>query len=45
MELGLAVSDIDELEIGFILDLFTVKINDTAEPEPTMATQEDFDNF
>lgn len=45
VELGLEVSDIDELEVGFILDLFTVKINDNEEPEPRMATQEDIDNF
>ena len=43
--MGLSVFETDELDIGFIMDMFTVKINDTAEPEPVTATQEDFDNF
>ena len=45
VDLGLSVCDIDELEVGFILDMFTVKINDMSEPDEISATQEHFDNF
>ena len=41
----MAISDIDDLDIGFILDMFTIKINDIAEPDPVEATQEYYDNF
>lgn len=43
--MGLSVFETDELDIGFILDMFTVKINDISEPEEIEATQEHFDNF
>ena len=45
VELGLSVADLEEMDIGFILDMFTVRINDNEEPEPVMATQEYYDNF
>ncbi len=47
IELGISVSDLDLLDIGIVMDMFTEKINDNCEPEETVkeASQDDFDNF
>lgn len=46
VELGISVADLDLLDIGLVLDMFTEKINDDADYEETYeATQEDMDNF
>lgn len=43
-EVGLELSELDKLEIGFIFDMFTEKANDSAEYD-LLPTQEDFDRF
>lgn len=43
-ELGLSMSDLDELDVGTVLDMLTEKANDSAEYSQ-VATQDDFDNF
>lgn len=44
LELGLSVADIDELDMGLIMDMIIEKANDSYE-YPYIATQKDFDNF
>lgn len=44
VQLGLKISELDDLEMGFIMDMMTEKSNDDYE-YPVKATQEDFDNF
>ena len=44
VELGLAVSELDLLSIGLILDMWTEKANDGITYD-AIATQEDFDKF
>lgn len=43
-QLGVAVSDLDMLTIGLVLDMFTESQNDSYK-YPNLATQEDFDKF
>ena len=43
-QMGVAVSDLDLLTIGLVLDMFTESQNDSYN-YPDMATQEDFDRF
>mgnify|MGYP000165769052 CR=1 FL=1 len=43
-QLGVAVSDLDLLTIGLVLDMFTESQNDSYK-YPNLATQEDFDKF
>lgn len=43
-QMGVAVSDLDLLTIGLVLDMFTESQNDSYK-YPDMATQEDFDRF
>lgn len=43
-ELGLSVSDLDELDIGIINDMYIEKGNDNEE-YCDIATQDDFDSF
>lgn len=43
-ELGLSMNDLDELDMGTVLDMLTEKANDSVEYAQT-ATQDDFDNF
>ena len=38
------MSDLDELDVGTVLDMLTEKANDSAEYSQ-IATQDDFDNF
>lgn len=38
------MNDLDELDMGTVLDMLTEKANDSAEYAQT-ATQDDFDNF
>ena len=45
VELGLSVADLDLLDIGMVCDMFTEKINDSAEDTTEEPTQEFFDNF
>ena len=46
VQLGISIQDLDLLDIGLILDMFTECINDSEETEEVrQATQEDFDNF
>ncbi len=42
--MGLSINEIEELELGFIFDIFTEKANDELN-YPEIATQDDFDNF
>lgn len=44
IELGISLSDLDELTVGMVYDIFTEKSNDSVEWD-TMATAEDIDNF
>lgn len=44
VEVGISISDLDLLTIGFVLDVWTEKGNDSYE-YPVMATQEDFDKW
>lgn len=44
IQMGLSISDIDELDMGFIYDMFAENSNDSLE-YPDLATQEDFDKF
>ena len=44
VQLGVAVSDLDMLTIGLVLDMFTESQNESYK-YPTLATQEDFDKF
>ena len=37
--------DLELLEYGMVLDIFTEKLNDSYENYTDIATQEDFDNF
>lgn len=43
-QLGLQISDLDLLSIGFVLDMVTEAQNDSYK-YPDMATQSDFDKF
>lgn len=43
-QMGVAVSDLDLLTIGLVLDMFTESQNDSYK-YPDMATQSDFDRF
>ena len=43
-QLGVAVSDLDLLSIGLVMDMFTEQQNDEFK-YPNMATQNDFDKF
>ena len=43
-ELGLSIYDIDELDMGMIMDMIIEKANDSYD-YPLIATQRDFDNF
>ncbi len=44
LEIGLSIADLDLLTIGFIMDLWSEKANDSVKYK-TVATQEDFDKF
>ena len=44
LEIGLTMSDLAELDLGFVYDMITEKANDGAEYE-IIATQDDFDRF
>lgn len=44
MEIGIAISDLDLLTIGMVLDIWTEKGNDSVN-YARVATQEDFDKF
>ena len=44
VELGVHLSDLDEIEIGTVLDMYIEKGND-GEEYPELATQSDFDKF
>lgn len=43
-ELGLSMADLDELDMGMVLDMFTEKQNDSVN-YARVATQADFDKF
>ena len=43
-ELGLSMQDLDDLDVGMVLDMLTEKSNDSYDYK-TIATQKDFDNF
>ena len=43
-EIGISVSDLDEMTIGLILDVWTERANDSVEYK-RIAGQEDFDKF
>lgn len=43
-QLGIAISDLDLLSIGLVMDMFTEQQNDNYK-YPNMATQNDFDKF
>lgn len=43
-EIGMSVSDLDELDTGMVFDMYLEKGNDSVE-YPELATQEDFDRF
>lgn len=43
-ELGLSMADLDELDYGMVMDMFTEKSNDDY-PYNRVATQADFDKF
>jgi hypothetical protein len=47
LEVGLSLSDLDLLTIGFVLDIWTEKGNDGEDYGPTVraANQSDFDRF
>lgn len=44
VQLGVAVSDLDLLSIGMVMDMYTEALNDQ-EPYARVATQADFDAF
>ena len=44
IQMGMSIEDIDNLDMGFIYDMFTEQANDSLE-YPEIASQEDFDNF
>lgn len=44
VELGLSMTDLDDLTVGMVSDMFTEKSNDSYEWR-SIATQEDFDHF
>lgn len=44
IQMGLSINEIEELELGFIFDIFAEKANDELN-YPEIATQDDFDNF
>ena len=44
VELGIAISDLDLLTIGLVIDMWTEKGNDDVKYKKK-ATQEDFDKF
>ena len=44
VELGIAISDLDLLTIGLIIDMWTEKANDGVKYKK-IATQQDFDKF
>ena len=43
-EVGLSISDLDELTVGMVNDMFVEKSNDSYEWKE-LASQEDFDKF
>lgn len=43
-QIGLKISDLDCLEYGTVIDMFTEAVNDEYD-YPTKATQSDFDRF
>lgn len=43
-EVGLSMSDLDDLSVGMVNDMFVEKSNDNYEWKE-LATQEDFDKF
>lgn len=43
-EVGLSMSDLDDLSVGMVNDMFVEKSNDNYEWKE-LATQEDFDRF
>ena len=45
VELGLSMSDLDELDMGMIFDMMTEWSNDTWDGWASKATQEDIDRF
>lgn len=45
VELGLAMADLDYLDMGVIYDMFTEKTNDGWKGWRQVATQSDFDKF
>ena len=44
VELGLSMTDLEELDMGMVYDMIIEKANDAAEYD-TIATQADFDTF
>lgn len=44
VEIGISLSDLDEIETGTVLDMYIEKSNDNEE-YPDIATQDDFDRF
>jgi len=42
--MGMSIKDIDELDMGFIYDMFSESTNDELK-YPELASQEDFDKF
>lgn len=44
VELGLSMTDLDDLTVGMVSDMFTEKSNDAYEWR-SVATQDDFDLF
>lgn len=43
-QIGLTIDELEEMEIGFVYDIFTEHANDNADYRQ-LATQEDFDKF
>ncbi len=44
VQMGVAISDLDLLTIGLVMDMFTEAQNDNYK-YPNLATQDDFDKF
>lgn len=44
VQIGIALSDLDGLSMGMVLDMYAEAMNDQ-ESYPVLATQEDFDRF
>lgn len=44
VQMGMSIKDIDELDMGFIYDMFSESTNDELK-YPELASQEDFDKF